>query len=121
MAEFTIYHNPRCGKSRATLALLEESGVQARIVEYLKTPPSGAELRTIVAKLGIDPEQLVRKGEDVYRTRYSGKLMSGDQWIEAMVRDPILIERPIVVSGERAVLGRPPENVKLLLEGKARR
>ena len=107
MAEFTIYHNPRCGKSRATLALLEESGIE--------------ELRSIVAKLSLDPEQLVRKGEEVYRTRYAGKQMSGEQWIEAMAKDPILIERPIVVRGERAVLGRPPENVKILLDGNARR
>lgn len=121
MAEFTIYHNPRCGKSRATLALLEESGVEPRVVEYLKTPPSAAELRAIVGKLGIDAERLVRKGEEVYRTRYAGRQLSGEQWIEAMVNDPILIERPIVVRGERAVLGRPPENVKELLEPKAGR
>lgn len=121
MAEFTVYHNPRCGKSRATVALLEESGVKPRIIEYLKTPPSAAELRAIIAKLGIDPVELVRKGEDVYRTRYAGRQLSGEQWIEAMVKDPILIERPIVVRGERAVLGRPPENVTGLLEAKARR
>lgn len=121
MAEFTIYHNPRCGKSRATLALLQENGIEPRIIEYLQTPPSAAELRAIVAKLGIDPEQLVRKGEEVYRSRFAGKPMSGAQWIEAMAKDPILIERPIVVRGERAVLGRPPENVKRLLDGKARR
>lgn len=121
MSEFTIYHNPRCGKSRATLALLEESGVTPRIIEYLKTPPSPAELRTLLAKLDMHPEQLIRKGEEVYRNRYAGKQLSGEQWIEAMVQDPILIERPIVVRGERAVLGRPPENVKRLLEGEARR
>ena len=110
MAEFTIYHNPRCSKSRATLALLEESGVELRVIDYLKAPPSAMELRVIIAKLGVDPEQLVRKGEDVYRTRYAGKQLSGGQWIAAMVQDPILIERPIVVRGKRAVLGRPPEN-----------
>lgn len=121
MAEFTIYHNPRCGKSRATLTLLREKGIEPNIVEYLKTPPSAAELRAVIAKLGIAPEQLVRKGEEVYRTRYAGKRMTGAQWIEVMVKDPILIERPIVVRGERAVLGRPPENVNELLDGKARR
>jgi arsenate reductase len=119
VADFTIYHNPRCSKSRATLALLEENGVEPRIIEYLKTPPTAAELRDIVAKLGIEPEQLIRKGEDVYRSRYADRQLSGEQWIEAMVRDPILIERPIVVRGDRAVLGRPPENVHRLLEGKA--
>lgn len=121
MAAVTVYHNPRCGKSRATLALLEERGVEPKIIEYLKTPPSAAELRAIVAKLGIDPEQLVRKGEEVYRTRYAGKKLNAEQWIEAMVNDPILIERPIVVRGERAVLGRPPENVDKLLDSTTHR
>jgi len=120
MAEYVIYHNPRCGKSRAALAILEESGIEPRIIEYLRTPPTAAQLRAIVAKLGIQPEQLVRKGEEVYRTQYAGKELSGSQWIEAMAKDPILIERPIIVQGEQAVLGRPPENVRQLLEAKAR-
>jgi arsenate reductase len=115
MSDITIYHNPRCSKSRATLALLQEAGIQPRIIEYLKDPPSAAELRDIIKWLGISPEQLVRKGEDVYKSRYAGKTLSDEQWIEAMVRDPVLIERPIVVRGERAVLGRPPENVRELL------
>jgi arsenate reductase len=115
MKEFTIYHNPRCSKSRAALELLHESGVEPRIVEYLKTPPTVAELRTIIGKLGMEPEQLVRKGEDVYKRKYAGKALTASQWIDAMVKDPVLIERPIVVSGERAALGRPPENVKPLL------
>jgi arsenate reductase len=118
MSAFTIYHNPRCTKSRETLALLERRGVEPRIVEYLKTPPSATELEAIVAKLGIEPEQLVRKGEDVYKTRYAGKRLTGPQWIAAMVKDPILIERPIVVSGDRAVLGRPPGNVEKLFGSK---
>jgi arsenate reductase len=111
----TIYHNPKCSKSRATLALLEERGSRPRIVPYLETPPTAAELDTIVAKLGIRPEQLVRKGEDVYREKYAGKTLSDAEWIDAMVRDPILIERPIVVRGTRAVIGRPPENALTLL------
>lgn len=115
MTDFTIYHNPRCGKSRATLALLEEAGIEPRIIEYLKTPPSAAELKALIGKLGIEPEQLVRKGEDVYKAKYAGRKLTDAQWIQAMVEDPILIERPIVVQGARAVLGRPPENVKELL------
>ena len=115
MKSFTVYHNPKCTKSRATLALLQERGIEVRIVEYLKTPPTTAELRNIVAKLGISPEQLVRKSEGVYKERYEGKTLSDGEWIEAMVRDPILMERPIVVSGERAVIGRPPEKVQSLL------
>lgn len=112
---FTIYHNPRCTKSRATLALLEENGIAPDVVEYLKTPPTAAELQAILVKLGMPAEQLVRKGEELYKEKYSGKHLTEAQWIEAMVRDPTLIERPIVVSGRRAVLGRPPENVQKLL------
>lgn len=115
MKPFKIFHNPKCSKSRATLALLQEHGVEPEIVEYLKTPPTVAELKAIVAKLGIKPEQLVRKGEDVYKTHYAGKTLTDAQWLEALAKHPILIERPIVVSGNRAVVGRPPENVKTLL------
>jgi arsenate reductase len=116
MNDLTIYHNPRCSKSRATLTLLQEHGLTPRIVEYLQSPPSAAELKAIIAMLGIRPEQLVRKGEEIYRNRYAGKTLSDDQWIAAMVRDPILIERPVVVHGNRAVIGRPPEAVLDLLE-----
>jgi arsenate reductase (glutaredoxin) len=112
----TIYHNPKCSKSRETLALLEGRGIRPRIVEYLKTPPSAAELSTIVARLGIRPEALVRKGEDTYKAKYAGKTLTDAQWIEAMVRDPILIERPIVVTGGKAAIGRPPERVLELLD-----
>ena len=112
----TIYHNPRCSKSRETLALLEGRGIRPRIVEYLKTPPSAAELSAIVARLGIRPESLVRKGEDIYKAKYAGKTLTDAQWIEALVRDPILIERPIVVTGGKAAIGRPPERVLELLE-----
>jgi len=115
MTDYTIYHNPKCSKSRATLALLQQRGIEPKIVEYLKTPPSAAELKSILGKLGIAPEQLVRKGEEVYKSKYAGRHLSDAQWVEALVADPILIERPIVVSGARAVLGRPPENVEELL------
>jgi arsenate reductase len=115
MSEFTIYHNPRCSKSRETLALLESSGVRPKIVKYLETPPSAAELKTLTAQLGIAPAELVRKSEDVYKTHYAGKTLTDAQWIDAMVKHPVLIERPIVVKGKTAVLGRPPENVKKLL------
>lgn len=115
MNQLTIYHNPECSKSRATLALLRERGLTPRIVEYLQSPPSAAELRAIVAMLGIRPEELVRKGEDIHKSRYAGKTLSDEQWIAAMVRDPILIERPIVVLKDRAAIGRPPEAVLALL------
>ena len=114
MSEFTIYHNPRCSKSRETLALLEQHGANPHVIEYLKTPPTAAELETIIARLGIEPEQLVRKGEAVYKSSFADQSLTGAQWIEAMVANPVLIERPIVLKGDRAVLGRPPENVKTL-------
>jgi arsenate reductase (glutaredoxin) len=116
MTTFTIYHNPRCGKSRATLALLQENGIEPQIIEYLKAPPTAAQLKTIVAKLGIKPEQLVRKNEELYKSKYAGRTLSDAQWIDALAADPILIERPIVIAGKRAALGRPPENVLQLLD-----
>ena len=114
--DLTIYHNPKCSKSRETLALLEGRGIRPRIVEYLKAPPTAAELSAIVARLGIRPESLVRKGEDIYKAKYAGKTLTDAEWIEAMVRDPILIERPIVVAGGKAAIGRPPERVLELLD-----
>lgn len=116
MAEFAIYHNPRCSKSRATLALLTERGIEPRVVEYLKTPPTAAELKQILRKLKMKPEQLVRKNEDLYKTRYAKRTLSDEEWIEVLAKNPVLIERPIVVRGARAVLGRPPENVLELIE-----
>ena len=118
MSTITIYHNPRCSKSRATLELVERRGDDLRVIEYLETPPTAKELESLVSKLGIEPEQLVRKGEEIYKKEYAGKKLTRAQWIDAMVRHPILIERPIVVSGDRAVIGRPPENVLPLLEGR---
>jgi arsenate reductase (glutaredoxin) len=111
----TIYHNPRCGKSRTALAILEEKGLAFETVEYLKTPPTKQELRAIVKKLGIKPEVLVRKGEAIYKEKFAGKTLSDDQWFDALAKHPILIERPIIVKGERAVIGRPPEKVLELL------
>ena len=115
MAAVTIYHNPKCSKSRATLELLHARGIKPRVVPYLEVPPTAAELRVILAKLGMRPEELVRKGEDIYRAKYAGKELGDAEWIDAMLRDPVLIERPIVVAGTKAVIGRPPEKVLALL------
>jgi arsenate reductase (glutaredoxin) len=115
MSEISIYHNPNCTKSRATLAMLRERGYEPRVIEYLKTPPSATELKEIIRRLGIKAEDLVRKGEDIYKARYAGKTLTEAQWIEALVENPILIERPIVIRGERAAIGRPPEKVAALL------
>ena len=114
-APLTIYHNPACTKSRETLALIRERGHEPQVVEYLKSPPSEAELTAIVRKLGIKPLELVRTGEQVFKDNYKGKTLSDKEWIKAMVANPILIQRPIVVRGEAAAIGRPPQDVERLL------
>ena len=112
--EFVIYHNPRCSKSRDALALLQQRGIEPTIIEYLKTPPTEDELRDVIKKLGIKPEALLRKGEDVFKETFASRKLSGEKWIVAMAENPILIERPIVIRGDRAVVGRPPERVNEL-------
>ena len=108
----TIYHNPRCSKSRATLKLLEERGVAPEIVEYLKTPPDAATLDGLLTRLGMEPRDLMRRKEAPYReNRLDDQGLSREALIAAMVANPILIERPIVVAGGKAALGRPPEAV----------
>ena len=112
----TIYHNPPCSKSRQTLVLLEERGISPRIVDYLKTPPSSAELKAILKKLGLRPRDLMRKGEPLYaELGLKDRELDDDALIGLMVANPILIERPIVVSGAKAALGRPPESVLEIL------
>ena len=116
MADATIFHNPRCSKSRQTLALLEENGVTPDIVLYLESPPTAAGLTGLLTKLGLTPRELMRKGEDVYKEKcLADKGLSDTELVAAMAAHPILIERPIVVVGDRAALGRPPENVLELL------
>jgi arsenate reductase (glutaredoxin) len=110
-----IYHNPRCAKSRETLTLLKSKGQDPEIILYLENPPTEKELKAILKKLQLKPEQLLRKGEAIFKEHYKGKILSDDQWIKAMVENPKLIERPIVIEGNRAVLGRPPEQVLGLL------
>lgn len=106
-----IYHNPRCSKSRQTLAILEEKGEDIEIVEYLNDIPSEEELKALIDLLGIRPNQLLRKGEPIFKEQFKGKELSDAEWIKAMVEYPKLIERPIVIKNGKAVLGRPPENV----------
>lgn len=113
----TIYHNPRCSKSRQTLALLEKRGIRPQIVEYLKTPPDAARLETLLALLGLAPRNLMRRKERVYKELgLDDEGLSEAALIRAMVENPILIERPIVVAGDRAALGRPPEAVLDILD-----
>lgn len=110
----TIYHNPRCTKSRQTLALLQEKGVQPEIVEYLKTPYTASQLRTLLQQLNMPAKALVRRKEAA-EAGLDLATIGEDALIEAMVKHPMIVERPIVVSGGKAALGRPPEKVLELL------
>ena len=110
-----IYHNPRCSKSRQGLAILEESGQKFEVVEYLKTIPTKEELSEIIKKLNITPIDLIRKNEADWKENFKGKELSDDQIIQAMVDFPKLIERPIVIKNDKAVIGRPPENISSIL------
>ncbi len=113
--ETTILHNPRCGKSRQALKLLHEKGENVQIVEYLKNVPSVDEMTLIINKTGLKPEELIRKNERIFKEHFKGKALSDKDWIKAMVENPILIERPIVIKENKAALGRPPEDVLRIL------
>ncbi len=116
MPAVTIYHNPRCSTSRKTLELIRAKGIEPTIIEYITTPPSEAELEKILALLGMEPRQLIRTKEAVYRDlRLENPQVTRRQLIQAMVEHPILIERPIVLSKGKAALGRPPERVEAIL------
>lgn len=110
-----IYHNPRCSKSRSACALIAECQPTAEVVEYLKTPPTREELLSLLKKLGMKPSEIVRRGEDVFKQHFAGRTLTDEEWLDALVSYPILIERPIVVRGDRAVIARPPEKVLELL------
>ena len=112
----TIYHNPRCSKSRETLQLLESRGIKPDVVLYLETPPDAQTLKTLLKKLGLKPRELMRQKEAEYKEMgLQDPSLSDEQLIDAMVECPKLIERPIVVQGKKAALGRPPENVLEIL------
>jgi len=110
-----IYHNPRCRKSRETLEIIRKEGHDPEIIEYLKNPPSENELKNLLDKMNMKPEEIIRKGEEVFKSNFKGKKLSDEEWLKALVKHPKLIERPIVVSGDRVVLGRPPEKVREIL------
>lgn len=110
-----IYHNPRCRKSREGLAMVESSGKDFEIINYLKEIPSKDELRKVIEYLTLRPEQLVRKNEAIWKEKFKDENLSDDQIIDAMLAYPKLIERPIVIKGNKAVIGRPPEKILELL------
>ena len=110
----TIYHNPRCRKSRETIELIREHGVEPYILLFLEDLPSKAAIKKLLAQLHLPVEDLVRKEEQEYKTRYKNKNFNEDEWIEILRENPKLIQRPVVIRGSRGVIGRPPENVEKL-------
>nr|WP_299381888.1 arsenate reductase (glutaredoxin) [Allomuricauda sp.] len=110
-----IYHNPRCRKSREGLEFLENAGVPHEVVRYLDEVPSKEELKTIIGYLGISPGELVRKNEAIWKENYKGKSLSDEDIVEAMVQNPKLIERPIIIKDNKAVIGRPADKISILL------
>ncbi|MCP3664230.1 MAG: arsenate reductase (glutaredoxin) [Gammaproteobacteria bacterium] len=111
-----IYHNPHCSKSRQTLSLIEEKGIEPKITQYLENPPNRATLEWILDILHLEPRELMRQKEAVYKEQgLDNPALSREQLIQAMIETPKLIERPIVIKGDKAILGRPPENVLDLL------
>ena len=115
MNRWKIWHNPRCSKSRETLEIVQNNGIEPDVVEYLKNPPTATELKATLKLLGMKAEDLVRKSEELYKERYQGKQLTEAQWIKVLAANPVLIERPVVIIGKKALIGRPPENVLKLL------
>ena len=115
MKNIKIWHNPRCSKSRASFALIDEKGIDAEVVKYLDNPPTEDELKALLVMLGMQPRELMRTKEDIYRELNLKDEDDNDRLIQAMVENPKLIERPIVIRGDKAVIGRPIENVVELL------
>ena len=110
-----VYHNSRCSKSRCALDFLNEKGIDYTVIEYLKDIPSKQELSGIIQKLGVKPEALIRKGEEEFKDHFKGKSLTDDEWMDAMLKFPKLIERPIVLFGDKAVVARPTERIEELL------
>lgn len=110
-----IYHNTMCSKSRGCYSLLEDQGIEFETIEYLKTPMAKEELSDLLSKLNISAHELIRKGEAVYVNKYKDQILSEDEWIDVMIKYPVLIQRPIVVKGNKAVIGRPIKKVIDLL------
>lgn len=115
MSKVKIYHNPRCRKSRETLALIQDKGIEPEIVEYLKEVPTRKELADVLAKLNKKPQEIIRRGEQVFKDKFAKKEFTDEEWLQILLENPKLIERPIVVRGNAAVIGRPPENVLELI------
>lgn len=116
MKKVTLYYNPRCSKCREALCVLEEKGIEPEIIEYLKTPPTEKQLNDILKKLGLKAEELLRKKEPLFIEKYKNKKLSNAEWIKVMCKNPVLIERPIAIEGNKAVIGRPAERIIEILK-----
>jgi arsenate reductase (glutaredoxin) len=116
METVKIYHNTRCSKSRQACSILEEQKVKVEIIEYLKAPLSEKEIKNLLQLLGMKAEELVRKGEPLFKEKFANKKLTEKEWIKALAGNPILIERPIIVRGNKAIVGRPPEKVLAFLQ-----
>ena len=116
MKKVTLYYNPRCSKCREALCVLEEKGIEPEIIEYLKTPPTEKQLTDILKKLRLKAEELLRKKEPLFIEKYKNKKLSNAEWIKVMCKNPLLIERPIAIEGNKAVIGRPAERVIEILK-----
>ena len=116
MKKVTLYYNPRCSKCREALCVLEEKGIEPEIIEYLKTPPTEKQLTDILKKLGLKAEDLLRKKEPLFIEKYKNKKLSNAEWVKVMCKNPVFIERPIAIEGNKAVIGRPAERVIEILK-----
>lgn len=110
-----VYHNTRCSKSREACSILQGEGIKFETIEYLKTPPSQKEIKDLLKMLKLKAEDIVRKSEPLFKEKFISKKLTEAQWIKALADNPILIERPIIVKGSKAIIGRPPEKVVELL------
>jgi arsenate reductase len=110
-----FFHNPRCGKSREALQYLKEKGIEPEIVLYLQNTPTFEELKNVICKLSIKPIDLIRKKEIIFIEKYNNAILSDDDWIKVMVENPILIERPLIITENQAVIGKPKENIEKIL------
>lgn len=112
----TLYYNPRCSKCREALCLLEEKGIEPEIIEYLKEPPTEKQLKDLLKKLGLKAEELLRKKEPLFVEKYKTKKLSEAEWVKVMCKNPVLIERPIAIEGNKAIIGRPAERIIEILK-----
>lgn len=112
---FRFYHNPKCKISRQGLSILQEKGIQLEVIEYLKKPPTISELKKLLIKLNLNPEEIIRTKEKIYKEKFKGKKFTDEEWIKIIIENPVLIERPILEKEYKAIIGRPVESILEIL------